>query len=181
MIQEESRRQFLRELGLTSPVSIEIGVFEGGFSQSILDELKPKKLYLVDPWEKDNSLTYDSGLATAYSSDLEYEIVRNKMIGYIKQGKVVMIQDYSYNAVLRFPDQFFDFLYLDGCHLYSCVKQDLEDYLPKLKSGAVLAGHDYTKDFEGVIRAVDEFIIEHNFKMIAFNPDGGDWALKQME
>jgi predicted O-methyltransferase YrrM len=57
----------------------------------------------------------------------------------------------------------FDFIYIDGLHTYDGVKTDITNYLPLVKEGGVIGGHDYTdnvvhKHLEGVKRAVDEML-----------------------
>jgi predicted O-methyltransferase YrrM len=71
-------------------------------------------------------------------------------------------RDASAACSSRFPDNYFDWIYIDGNHLYEFVKQDLESYFPKIKSGGIVAGDDYGRsnrwDKDGVKRAVDEAI-----------------------
>jgi hypothetical protein len=46
------------------------------------------------------------------------------------------------------------------------VKADILAYLPKIKKGGIIAGHDYNnEDWDGVVRAVDE-IFGDNKKII---------------
>jgi hypothetical protein len=63
-------------------------------------------------------------------------------------------KDYSYNIVNKFPDKYFDFIYIDGSHEYEDVKRDIELYLPKTKH--IIGGHDYQKEWPGVVQAVNE-------------------------
>ena len=43
-----------------------------------------------------------------------------------------------------------------------------------------MCGHDYTGNYsDHVIKAVDEFMVEHNFEMIILNENGGDFALRK--
>src|SRR5689334_8384707 len=44
------RRRWLLSSAKRGGVGAEFGVFRGHFAAVIADELKPKKLYLVDPW-----------------------------------------------------------------------------------------------------------------------------------
>lgn len=60
-----------------------------------------------------------------------------------------------------FDDQTVDFVFIDGDHNYEGIKADIPAWLPKVKNGGVIAGHDYA-GFEGVRRAVTE----------AFGPTG---------
>lgn len=179
MITVSSREEYLREvlkvIGANCDV-VELGVLRGDFSDMIYGILKPYNLTLIDPFELSEQ-KYKDGLSTAYSTQNEYEYVLQK---FAFDKYVFVDKNYSYNAVKNYKDKSFDFIYLDGCHLYECVKQDLEDWLPKLKIGGIMAGHDYTHVYDfGVIKAVDEFCKEHNFEMILLNNNGYDWALKQ--
>jgi len=42
-----------------------------------------------------------------------------------------------------FPEEFFDFIYLDARHNYEGIKEDLHAWYPKLKQGGLFAGHDF--------------------------------------
>lgn len=69
-------------------------------------------------------------------------------------NNITLHSDYSYNIVDKFEDKYFDFIYIDASHKYEDVKRDIELYLPKTKY--VIGGHDYQKEWPGVVRAVDE-------------------------
>ena len=71
---------------------------------------------------------------------------------------ITLYKDYSYNTVDKFQDGYFDFIYIDANHTYEDVKRDLELYLPKLKKGGLIGGHDYYVDWEGVVKAVNEVV-----------------------
>lgn len=171
----ETREEFLRSLGLQQlPYCVEIGVLHGDFSKMILENINPLYLYLIDPFEK-NYTKYKNGLTTAYSTRDEYFMVRGK---FKDDHRVILKKGYSYDVVDTFGDNYFDFIYHDASHLYKDLKRDLKQWLPKLKIGGIIAGHDYIKheDF-GVQQAVDEFCEENNFEMFLLNKNGGDWAL----
>lgn len=178
-----SRAEFLKEASKCIPkngAAVELGVFNGDFSEMILDYLKSNRLHLIDPFEI-NEETYGDAmrLTTAYSTDKQYADVFDKFSHEILTGKVVVNRKYSYDAVKDYPNNYFNFIYIDASHLYKDVKQDLNDWLPKLKNGGLMCGHDYVNhDSFGVIKAVDEFCSGHDFEMVLLNLDGGDWALK---
>lgn len=62
-------------------------------------------------------------------------------------------------AASLFKDKHFDFVYLDASHFYEDVKRDLEIWIPKVRDGGMIGGHDYTttrREHKGVRVAVDE-------------------------
>lgn len=167
---------------------VELGVAQGLFSKEILTYLEPGQLFLVDPWQvghdKNSNITHYTGLLgglpTAYSNEEGFLQIKETYSKEIKNGKIIVKRAFSYEVVSTFPDDFFDFIYIDACHLYDCVKSDLNSYLPKLKKTGLMCGDDYVKGCSfGVIEAVDEFVINKDFKWIIKNDNGGDWALSQ--
>jgi hypothetical protein len=63
----------------------------------------------------------------------------------------------SVDAAKLYEDNSIDIVFLDACHTYDCVKEDIAAWLPKVKVGGILAGHDYGWSAD-VRRAVDESI-----------------------
>jgi hypothetical protein len=170
------RQEFLNALDLKDKYCVEIGVFRGDFSKMILEK-NPLYLYLVDPFE--HSLeTYGEGqITTAYSDGDDLRIVRAR---FKDDKRVIIKKNYSHDIVNTFQDNYFDFIYHDASHLYKDLKRDLKEWLPKLKEGGIMAGHDYIDNYKDyVIRAVDEFWEQYNFEMFLFNQQGGDFALRR--
>mgnify|MGYP003652468056 CR=1 FL=1 len=143
----------------------EIGVSVGVNSKRIVDILEPKEFYLIDPWNFDD---YGPDLPIhKYMKDFVYHKLGNEECVHI-------IEDYSYNALSNFPDETFDYIYIDGEHDYDNVMKDLICSYPKVKSGGLIGGHDYWETHE-VIPAVNEFI--KNKKIVDYslpsNPERG--------
>lgn len=184
MITVTNREMFLRVLAdfiPTGSIGCEIGVLHGDFSKKILDEIKPEELYLIDPFYK-NEETYSNGVNTAYSTEENYQSVLQRFNEEIINSQVFVCRGFSYDLVDRFLNKTFDWIYHDGSHKYKDIKKDLNDWLPKMKDNAIIAGHDYIEleDF-GVIQAVNEFMKEQGFEMILFNENGGDYALSKIK
>jgi hypothetical protein len=57
-------------------------------------------------------------------------------------------------AAHMFCDATFDAIFIDGDHIYEAVRADLRAWLPKLKPGGLIGGHDY--DYDSVHAAVRE-------------------------
>lgn len=164
-----AKRDFLFDVVPRGGVVIEVGVFDGDFSERILALNEPRKLHLVDPWfTKDDGTLYDGptqqfASAEQASARLEdqYRHVTSRFSGEIASGRIEVHRTLSHLAAPQFPDEHFDWIYVDASHFYDDVKVDLEAFWPKLKRGGYIAGDDYDRRGiweHGVTRAVDEFI-----------------------
>jgi len=67
-----------------------------------------------------------------------------------------VIEDDSANGAKWFEDKSLAFVFVDAAHDYESVKRDIAAWLPKMKPGAVLAGHD--AQHAEVMRAVNELL-----------------------
>ncbi|SHK42638.1 class I SAM-dependent methyltransferase [Rhodothermus profundi] len=165
-----------QELLLRMPqgsVCAEIGVYKGDFSEMILEITKPKKLHLIDPWKYQSEATYRQALYGGISRgqaemDAIYDYVCRRFSKALNDGTIVIHRMPSEAAVDCFPDSYFDWIYIDGNHLYEYVKKDLELYFPKIKAGGFITGDDYgVKGWwnNGVQQAVDEFVKYRRLKL----------------
>ena len=62
----------------------------------------------------------------------------------------------SVKAAEQFEDGSCDFIFIDAAHDYENVLANIDAWLPKLKVNGVLAGHDYSATYPGVIQAVEK-------------------------
>jgi len=160
---------FIKEkIGL---VGVEIGIYKGENTKNIFESLPIKKLYLVDPYE-----VYE-GYPEQPTPLKDAEIISSYRLSKYKD-KSHFIKLKASDAVHLIPDDL-DFVYIDGNHKYEYVKQDIENYYPKLKIGGILAGHDFrAKPYEeGVEKAVEEFVRKRGLKLYAQNADW--WVIKK--
>jgi methyltransferase family protein len=149
-------------------VCAEIGVWKGDGAAEILRRLHPRKLHLVDPWRFEP--TYEQARYGGRSSQEELDAicasVEERFAGEIEAGIVEIHRLPSEAAAARFVDCYFDWVFIDGNHLYEFVKRDLEAFGPKVRPGGFVAGDDYADEgwWEGgVRRAVDEAVAEGSF------------------
>lgn len=152
-------------------VCAEIGVYEGDFSESIIKIVGPKKLHLIDPWRFEESEVYKDSLYGGEKGrsqshlDSIYEKVKAKFDG----TDVVQIhRSSSADACVQFPEEYFDWIYIDANHQCEFVKGDLELYLRTVKCGGYLTGDDYGEGRwwqGGVKKAVDEFVLNPSVKL----------------
>eukprot|EP01083_Nonionella_stella_P313706 1127370_1 len=59
------------------------------------------------------------------------------------KNKVEICRNFTSVCVQQFPNEYFDFIYVDARHDYKGVSLDLKEWWPKLKHGGIMAGHDY--------------------------------------
>jgi hypothetical protein len=148
-------------------VCAEIGVHEGMFSQQILDAVEPERLHLIDPWTHEEEERYQNSRYGGLGSegqkvmDERFRKVEERFADEIRAGRVQIHREFSNVVCEEFQDGYFDWIYIDGNHLYEFVKQDLEMYYPKIKPGGFMTGDDYGSQGwwnNGVQKAVDEFV-----------------------
>lgn len=168
-------RDFLLRMLPTTSVGAEIGVHKGGFSVQILRIVKPTKLHLIDPWNYEQADEYKDALYGGKSKggqaemDKRFDDVRSRFSSHIEAGQVVVHRGYSSDVSKEFPDGYFDWVYIDGNHLYEFVIKDLEQYYEKVKSGGLITGDDYTERgwWKGSVKkAVDEFVSSSPVELI---------------
>lgn len=70
-------------------------------------------------------------------------ILEMHLIYYDLYKYVEIIEADSHIPVNKFPDDYFRIIFIDANHGFDYVKRDIETYLPKLKSGGIMLGHDY--------------------------------------
>ena len=73
------------------------------------------------------------------------------------ENRIKLIQNDSISESEKYEDEFFDIVYIDASHDYESVKKDLIHWYPKVKTGGIICGDDYSSRWKGVIEAVDEF------------------------
>jgi len=122
------------ELGFTK--GAEIGVERGVYSKTICQRMLGVKLFLVDPWK-------------AYRGYREH-VSQEKLDGFYEETKerlrdydVELVRKFSVDAAKDFENESLDFAYLDGNHEYSHVVNDLTAWVPKVKIGGIVSGHDF--------------------------------------
>ena len=172
---QTDRRRFLLDMLPKHSAGAEIGVHMGDFSQQIVAFTTPIELHLIDPWEHQTSDMYKDawygGEAAGGQKEMDqrYADVCNKFDQEIQDGRVKVHRGYSTDILDQFPDEYFDWIYIDGNHLYEFVKKDLELSLQKTKSGGLITGDDYCKGgwWEGgVKKAVDEFSKTESIQLV---------------
>lgn len=117
---------------------VEIGVHSGMSSYLMLSECLNIELLLGI----DHYLEYRdwNGTVTQATQDQLYEIVKEN--ASFMGPRFVIMRERSDIAAGMIKDDSLDFIYIDGDHSTEAAYQDLVNYVPKVKAGGIVAGHD---------------------------------------
>ena len=140
MDNREKLPQLLKDLGLNG-TGVELGTFKGEFSKKILDNWSGS-LFMVDVWRPLSEEEYEDQSNHTNHADA-YNVTMNNTREHAERAH--MLRCKGKIAANLFPDGTLDFVYIDANHTYEAVLNDIALWYPKVKSGGILAGHDYIK------------------------------------
>jgi len=138
---------------------VEIGVWKGDNILPLAKKHKSCTFYGVDPYAGDSFESYYKGeimsvVDQSYYDNLYGEIqTKSKTLDNFK-----FIRKTSTEAAQEFEDCSLDMVFIDARHDYESAKKDILIWLPKVKKGGILSGHDYSLSFFGVVESVNELI-----------------------
>ena len=138
---------------------IEIGCAWGRSTVAMADNSPNCLLFAVDTWNgSPNELESHHKDFKQLDGDAAYlEFYRN-LWPYIVSGFVIPLRMHSINAATLLVEKgvYADFVFIDGCHDAPVVEQDIRAYLPLVREGGILAGHDYNDPkWPGINKAID--------------------------
>lgn len=129
-------------------IGIEIGVRDGCFAKKLLEKTK----------------------IILYGSDIrDHELINSLSSQY--KDRYFFSRCPSPNYASCFYDDFFDFIYIDADHTYNSVKDDINAWWPKLKTGGIFSGDDYailnnpTEGAYGIVQALEEWLDYNKFSV----------------
>lgn len=137
---------------------VELGTCNGESASMFLGSGMFDKVWLFDYWTNERS----EGLC-------EYNMRRYEDKAFMVYGDV--------NEMVKAWEIKIDMIYIDAGHQYKDVQQNLEDWDQHVRTGGVFSGHDYSKSWEGVKRAVDEFAKAHGCKIKTF--EDSSWLIEK--
>ncbi len=141
---------------------VEVGVWKGDNARRVMRGAPPKtRIVLVDPWVPATSPEYQAYAtkdALASHSQMErcYKEAIGKLMPWKKRCRVMRMA--SLEAAAQMAGEMVELVFIDSEHTYGACKADIQAWLPLVKPGGWLGGHDYKPRFDGVIRAVDELL-----------------------
>jgi hypothetical protein len=167
---KELYKQWVEELENNSTI-VEIGCWKGKslayLCTEIINSKKNIQVYAVDTWlgcdgENDLYKTFPEIV-----NDSVYTIFMENMKPFMQILKPIRMK--SIDASKLFLNETIDRVFIDGCHTYDAVLEDIENWLPKVKLNGKLAGHDIHS--EPIKQAVFHSSLNNN-KIIINNSEG---------
>jgi len=166
---------------------VELGVFSGNLVNRICSQVDLVKYYAVDPWkvyvesydrqphEHERDQSYWDGLYERVLAMKEkYPVLQIMRMTSVKAAQQILQSE-----------SFVDCVYIDTIHDEKNVVKDVFAWITLIRNGGVLCGHDYTKRFEGMAKALDN-IFGDDLNLMIIDPSkpaltyknthqGGNW------
>ena len=132
-------------------VFVELGSYFGGSTIYLASQIKQKnkdiKVYAIDIWQN----FIEPGVGGSIFPFFWQNVIDYKCDQIIKP--VMLDSRYTAKA---FNDESVDFVFIDADHRYNFVYADIRNWLPKVKPGGWLGGHDYNQEVELAVHHIFE-------------------------
>lgn len=132
----ETLADCLASLGATT--GAEIGVQAGLYLEVLCARIPGLHLYAVDTWRP---YVRHHEKVTSEQAEALYALTVRRL----NPRSVTILRAPSVDAAERIADASLDFVYIDAGHEFSEVAADLAAWVPKVKPGGIVAGHDFVK------------------------------------
>lgn len=136
---------------------VEIGSWKGRATRALGDHAAGV-VYAVDHWrgEPSDPQALCSIEAHGRGADAVRRDFEDNLSDLIARGTVKPVVQMSSAAAAQFEQEGIrpDLVFIDGDHSEASCGADIDAWCPLMRSGGVLAGHDYHRNHMGVVRAV---------------------------
>lgn len=152
---------------LGAEIGAEMGVWRGEYSAHLLKHW-PGQLLMIDAWQEQGAGYRDVANVSQAEHEANYRAAQEAVGEF--SDRCELIRGFSVEVARQISDGSLDFVYLDADHSYDAVTADLTAWLPKLRPGGLMAGHDFV-DYEGelgrfqVRSAVMDFAGKHGYQL----------------
>lgn len=139
------------------PVVMELGTYIGQSAKAMAEA--GAVVFTVDNGE--GNLHDPIGVHYALNGREEIERVCKENLGELSGRKVHLLHGDCLEGARTWHKPI-DMLYVDADHDYEPTKAAIRAWMGHVRDGGIIAGHDYDKDFSGVVKAVDELFPDRN-------------------
>ena len=138
---------------------VEVGSWVGYTASEMLDNIPGLSLLCVDTFDGTDSDICGEIAKQAARETGDPRIIENTFRKNMARfgERVAAIKGRSNDAAQTIDDGSLDFVFIDAGHEYMEVKSDIKAWLPKVKPGGLVLGHDYHEvEYPGVYRVAHE-------------------------
>lgn len=168
----DHQKEILKRIPKATPVvGVEVGVWRGETSFALLRNRHMLHLHMIDPWKsgEPGTVWYESGSTMPSRPQADYELAMRKALARVAyfeaEDRFTVHRDESLNVVNNFEDGSLDFVFLDGDHSYQTVVNEIIAWMPKVKKGGWIGGHDYGTSRNGKVAEAVNATIPHPDKV----------------
>lgn len=151
----------------------ELGSFAGESAACFLQSPKVSHLLCVDSWTPGYDDAHD--IASRQDMSLVRRAFHLTTMPYHGTGRFTVAEMTTLAAADLVRNFSLDMVYIDASHRYEDVKADMLAWLPKVKRGGWIAGHDCVERYMGVVDAIKEVLVAPDLLF----PDTS-WAKRQV-
>ncbi|MBS4013949.1 MAG: class I SAM-dependent methyltransferase [Bacteroidetes bacterium] len=152
-----------------------------GILRDLLESSNARKLHLIDPW-----YFLDAEWSWAGGNPSTVDAVVNILREFKKEietGRVLVHIEDDCKVLKDFPNEYFDWVYLDSSHAYEHTVKELNILAAKVKNHGIITGDDWRPDpnhrHHGVYKAVTEFMKKYGFELVYASEENLQWAIKK--
>jgi hypothetical protein len=125
-------------------VVAEVGTWQGettvGYAKIISEN--EGKLILVDWFNGNKTVTEGKHAYNPPAADDIHNNLKNNLEEIGCSDIATILKGDSVEMSEQIPDESLDICFIDAAHMYDGVMRDIKAYLPKVKKGGILCGHD---------------------------------------
>lgn len=142
---ENDLPSFWRDVGYRTIV--EIGVERGHYSKHLLTIMSDAEWWGIDPWA-----AYKGYREHVSQEKLDgfYNETRQRLAEFGSRAHVIRAE--STEAAHEFQNGTLDVVYIDGNHTFPFIMTDIITWVPKVRSGGMVCGHDYGRSSVGHVK-----------------------------
>jgi predicted O-methyltransferase YrrM len=144
---DEAELEFLATTASRSKIIAELGSWKGR-STLAMAENTTGVVFAIDVWEDNPLAPTGQGMRGSIFPEFQHN-TRNQY-----NICPVVLDTNTASSVMRRAGIRFDMIFIDACHDFEAVRQDILQWLPLLSRSGVLCGHDFFGDYPGVAQAV---------------------------
>lgn len=124
--------------------AMEVGAYMGNFAAHNLRQWTGK-YYMCDTWDivREDDKREDIEKERPHDKNGHNGLDHTLKVTSFAKERVHPIKGFSTAVAAKFPDEYFDWIYIDAMHDYKNVADDLRAWFPKLRKGGLLSGDDF--------------------------------------